>query len=563
MTLNNVAPPKPKRATKAPTPKKEPKPRATKSVLRDQEKDAKRKLLNAQAVVKRAEEKLAQVAAVKPVIENKAPAILHPDLIEEVSPRIKDELASRPVAFKPNDGPQTEFLAASEREVLYGGQAGGGKSYALLADPMRYFDNPNHNGIILRRTNDELRELIWKSKELYPKIFPGAKYNEQKGTWYLPKGGMHWMTFLDRDEDALRYQGQAFNWVGFDELTQWATPFAWEYMRSRLRSADTALDLCMRATANPGNRGGWWVRKMFLDPAPWGQAFWATDIESGKVLVYPDRDQNGNPHPKAGQPLFKRRFIPSSLKDNPYLTVTDDYQTNLLALPEVLRKQLAEGNWDVFEDSAFPEFNKAVHVIEPFDIPHNWYKFRAGDWGYSSPGCFLWFAVDPDGVLIVYREYYFKGKTADIVGAEATAMELGEQIKYGRLDSSVWAKRGDIGPTPVETMNRMGMRWSQADRSPGSRNAGKVEVHRRLAVDPEFGRPRLQIFSTCTNLIRTLPQLALDKNDPEDVDTKMEDHAYDALRYGCMSRPLPAALLYDRRAPTRLPYEVYDRTFGY
>ena len=107
---------------------------------------------------------------------------------------ITQEQQEREVVFQPNPGPQTDFLAASEREVLYGGAAGGGKSYGLLADPMRYFHNKNFNGIILRRTNDELRELIWKSQEMYPKIYPGAKWQEKKSQWVFPSGAKLWMT---------------------------------------------------------------------------------------------------------------------------------------------------------------------------------------------------------------------------------------------------------------------------------------------------------------------------------------------------------------------------------
>jgi len=136
------------------------------------------------------------------------------------------------IVFKPNPGPQSVFLAAADREVLYGGAAGGGKSYAMLADPLRYMGHPQFSGLLLRHTTEELRELIWKSQEMYPKIYPGIKWSERKMQWVTPQGGRLWFSYLDRDEDVLRYQGLAFSWVGFDELTQWATPFAWNYMRS-------------------------------------------------------------------------------------------------------------------------------------------------------------------------------------------------------------------------------------------------------------------------------------------------------------------------------------------
>ena len=165
--------------------------------------------------------------------------------------------------------------------------------------------------------------------------------------WVAPSGARLWMSYLDRDDDVLRYQGLAFSWIGFDELTQWATPFAWNYMRSRLRSTAHDLPVYMRATTNPGGQGHQWVKKMFIDPAPYGRAFNATNIETGKVLKYPDG------HSKAGEPLFKRRFIPARLSDNPYLSSQGDYEAMLLSLPEHQQKQLLEGDWDIKEGACF------------------------------------------------------------------------------------------------------------------------------------------------------------------------------------------------------------------
>jgi hypothetical protein len=188
------------------------------------------------------------------------------------------------VIFSPNPGPQEQFLAASEREVLYGGSAGGGKSYAMLADPLNFMQHPSFSGLLLRHTTEELRELIFKSQELYPKVIPGIKWSERKMQWTAPSGARLWMSYLDRDEDVLRYQGLAFSWIGFDELTQWATPYAWNYMRSRLRSTALDLPVYMRATTNPGGPGHSWVKKMFIDPSPYNVAFKATDIETGGYL---------------------------------------------------------------------------------------------------------------------------------------------------------------------------------------------------------------------------------------------------------------------------------------
>jgi len=462
------------------------------------------------------------------------------------------------VLFKPNPGPQTDFLAAGEREVLYGGSAGGGKSYAMLADPLRYMGHPQFSGLLLRHTTEELRELIFKSQELYPKIWPGIKWSERKMQWTAPSGARLWMSYLDRDEDVLRYQGLAFSWIGFDELTQWSTPYAWDYMRSRLRSTAPDLPIFMRATTNPGGRGHGWVKKMFIDPSPYGKNFDATNIETNEVLRYPAG------HSKAGKALFKRRFIPARLSDNPFLSQSGDYEAMLLSLPEQQRRQLLEGDWDIKEGAAFTEFNRDIHVVEPFHIPSNWVKFRACDYGYGSYSAVLWFAVAPNEQIIVYRELYVSKILATDLADMVLELEAEDgNIKYGVLDSSLWHKRGDTGPSLAEQMISKGCRWRPSDRSRGSRVAGKNEVHRRLQVDEFTEEPRLVFFNTCTNTVSQLPSIPLDKKNPEDVDTKSEDHLYDALRYGIMSRPRFSVFDYDPVGRPSVGMRVADSVFGY
>ena len=483
---------------------------------------------------------------------------MQPAKVIEAAP---EELAveeAHNVIFKPNPGPQTEFLAASEREVLYGGSAGGGKSYAMLADPLRYMGHPAFSGLLLRHTTEELRELIFKSQEMYPKIWPGIKWSERKMQWTAPSGARLWMSYLDRDEDVLRYQGLAFSWIGFDELTQWATPYAWNYMRSRLRSTAPDLPIFMRATTNPGGRGHHWVKKMFIDPAPAGKSFDATDIDTSKVLVYPEG------HSKAGKALFKRRFIPARLSDNPYLAQQGDYEAMLLSLPEQQRRQLLEGDWDIKEGAAFTEFDRTKHVIEPFKIPSNWVKFRAADYGYGSYSGVLWFAVSPSEQLIVYRELYVSKVLATDLADMVLRLEAEDgNIKYGVLDSSLWHKRGDTGPSLAEQMVSRGCRWRPSDRSKGSRVAGKNEIHRRLQVDEYTDEPRLVFFNNCVNTIAQLPALPIDKKNPEDIDTTSEDHLYDALRYGIMSRPRFSIFDYDPRGTPSNGMRIADSVFGY
>ena len=476
-------------------------------------------------------------------------------ILEEFTDMVEED---HNIIFKPNVGPQTDFLAASDREVLYGGSAGGGKSYAMLADPLRYMGNPAFAGVLLRHTTEELRELITKSQEMYPKIWPGIKWSERKMTWTAPSGATLWLSYLDKDQDVTRYQGLAFSWIGFDELTQWATPFAWNYMRSRLRSADPNLPLCMRATTNPGGRGHHWVKKMFIDPAPAGSSFIATDIDTKEQLKYPAG------HAKAGKPLFKRKFIPARLSDNPYLAEQGDYEAMLLSLPEQQRKRLLEGDWDVQEGAAFTEFDRGTHVIEPFPIPSNWTKFRACDYGYGSWSGVVWIAVSPSEQLIVYRELYVTKVLATDLADMVLDAEVGDgTIRYGVLDSSLWHKRGDTGPSLAEQMVQKGCRWRPSDRSKGSRVAGKNEIHRRLQVDEFTEQPRLVFFNTCTNIIAQLPALPIDKRNPEDIDTHAEDHLYDALRYGIMSRPRFSVFDFNTNNGPTNSMRIADTTFGY
>jgi len=461
------------------------------------------------------------------------------------------------IIFQANPGPQTDFLSASEQEVLYGGAAGGGKSFAMLADPVRYFNNPLSNKLLVRRSTEELRELISVSKQLYPRAIPGIKFLERDKTWIAPSGASLWLSYLDRDDDVSRYQGQAFNWIGFDELTQWPSPFAWNYMRSRLRTTrNSGLNLYQRATTNPGGAGHSWVKKTFVDPAVNNTAFNATDPETGEDIVWPKG------HTKQGQPLFKRRFIPATLFDNPYLAEDGLYEANLLSLPEHQRKQLLEGNWDVNEGAAFTEWNRNLHVIEPFEIPNSWARFRACDYGYGSYTGVVWIAVSPDEQLIVYRELYCSKVIATDLADMILEAEHGEKIRYGVLDSSLWHNRGDTGPSLAEQMVQKGCRWRPSDRSKGSRIAGKNELHRRLQVDDFTEEPRLVFFNTCTNIISQIPALPLDKNNSEDVDTNSEDHLYDALRYGIMTRPRSSLFDFDPAAQNS-GFQVADRTFGY
>lgn len=526
------------------------------------------KLATEKRRIKAAEKRIAKLEEKKGV-EPSVRAPLNYVEIEDVPEDIEEE-----IIFKPNPGPQTSFLAAPEQEVLFGGSAGGGKSYAMLADPMRYFDNPNFNGLLIRRTNDELRELKWKSQELYPKLYKNATFSSKDSEWRFPSGARLWMTYLERDEDVLRYQGQSFTWIGVDELTQYATPFAWNYLRSRLRTVDPNLPVFMRATSNPGGPGHQWVKKMFIDPAPYNKSFWATDIESGEVLKEPDYFPQGHPeagqkNPRAGLPLFKRRFIPASVFDNPYLR-DSNYVQSLMSLPEQQRRQLLEGDWSVADGAAFPEFRYHLHVCEPFKIPPTWKRFRSCDYGYGSYSAVHWFAIDPVyETLYVYRELYVSKHTGEMLADAILDIERreGDRVMYGILDSSCWHQRGASGPTIADAMISRGCKWRPSDRSSGSRVNGRYRLHELLRprdIGYDEQRPGIIFFDTCRQIIADLPVIPTDPKGGDDIDDRFtNDHAYDSIRYGIMSRPQGRGVDDWITSGGSRSWTPADSTFGY
>ena len=551
--MNDIAPPKPKRQYNYSS---EIKARmSAQKKLREAKKTAKNKVKQ----VKRQRDKIRHIEKglkkIEGTLNGKNPSALTEEDINIAPKALKEHLEHENIVFRANAGPQTDFLASPERDVLYGGAAGGGKSYALLADLLRYAHMPDHRAILLRRTLDELTELIDKSKQLYPKAFPGAVFKESKSMWIFPSGATAWFSYLDRDKDVTRYQGQAFNWIGIDEITHYPTPYVWEYLRSRLRTTNPEIKAYMRCTTNPGGVGGWWVKKMYIDPAPPYEPFAARDMDSDEIYRWPKGHKNED------KPLFSRKFIPARLTDNPYLMKDGQYEAMLRSLPEVERKRLLEGDWDVAEGAAFPEFARQIHTIEPIEIPVGWPRFRAGDYGYASPSCILWGTVDWDGNLIIYRELYSSGYTGDALARLILEMERKDPImQMSVLDSSCWNKTG-LGPSIAEVMIRNGVRWTPSDRN---RLSGKLEVHRRLKIDYRTAEPGLKVFRTCTNLIRTMASIPTSKTNPEDVDTKADDHAYDALRYMIMTRqsnqPTFNSIL--KKIKEKV-YEPADSTFGY
>ena len=227
---------------------------------------------------------------------------------------------------------QAEFLACPHDEVLYGGAAGAGKSDALLMDALGMTQGailkPRYRALIVRRTFPQLRELIDRSRVLYPIVDRAAHFHEQSREWRFPSGAKVLFGYLGRNADVYQYQGQEFQWIGFDELTHWDSPLAWEYLWTRLRSSDPDLRCYMRGTTNPGGVGHQWVKDRWVI---------ANDGRSTFQEI------------AAGERSVRRAFISARLADNPHLLRTG-YGERLLLLPEQERRHLLDGRWDIDED---------------------------------------------------------------------------------------------------------------------------------------------------------------------------------------------------------------------
>lgn len=436
---------------------------------------------------------------------------------------------------------QAVLMARREDEALYGGAAGGGKSDCALAEALRQVSKPCYRALILRKTYPQLSELIDRSHAIYPAAFPGAKFHEQKHCWTFPSGAQLHFGAMQHTSDRLNYQGKRYDFIDFDELTQ----FRWEeysYMFSRCRPNGPGMRCYIRAQANPGGVGHAWVKERFITPAAPMTTIWE-DVE----LAKPDGTRETRRR--------SRIFVPSTVFDNEILLRNDpEYLTRLAAMPEAEKRALLYGDWDSFAGQVFSEWRcdsahyadrRGTHVIDPFEVPVDWGIWCAMDWGYSRPFSVGWYAVDRDRRLYRVREYYgctgvpnegLKMEPA-AVARKIRAIEAEDPNLRGRTvhrvaDPAIWQSDGteSIGAL----MEREGVFFERADNA---RLSGKMQVHHRLAFD-ERGRPMLYVFRTCRHFLRTFPALTYDESDVEDVDTAQEDHIYDELRYVCMRNPI-------------------------
>ena len=475
---------------------------------------------------------------------------------------------------------QLAFMSRPEDEVLYGGAAGGGKSDALVIEATRQVNIPYYKGLILRKTFPQLTELIEKSLRYYPAAFPNARYNEQKHTWTFPSGAKIVFGSLQHEIDKYNYQGKAYDFIAFDELTH----FSYEeyiYLKSRNRPNGPGTRVYMRSTANPGGVGHGWVKERFITAGEPMKTLWE-EVD----VAFPDGHSEKR--------RMSRTYIPASVFDNQILLQHDpNYLARLASLPEKERNALLYGDWDTYEGQFFEDFriepdvvaaNKAgvklsreelkrqrrwTHVIEPIDLSRGeaarWTICRSYDFGYNKPFSCAWWAVDYDGTLYRILELYGCTETPN-EGLKWTPDKQFEEIRRienehpwlkgkrieGVADPAIWdASRGE---SIAETAMRYGINFTPGDNA---RIPGWMQVHYRLQFD-ENGYARMYIFNNCKAFIRTIPTLIRDDHRVEDLDTDLEDHVADEVRYMCMSRPVKPIRVVEKRKIISDPLNMFS-----
>lgn len=416
---------------------------------------------------------------------------------------------------------QTKFHTSTAFETLYGGAAGGGKTAALVAEAITYaMENPKSRVYIFRRTIPELKQSvvpeIYKQTADYMEATKGIVYNAQDRVFTFTNGSLIQLAYLENPADMHRYQSAEIHCLLFDELTHF-TQEEYEWVKSRVRGVGAFPKKVMAAT-NPGNIGHAWVKSYFIDIAAPETIY--TDARSGKT----------------------RQFIPAKVIDHPDAQFIKEYTSVLNAISDTnLRSALLDGNWDIFAGMAFNEWKRETtegtpwHVIAPFHVPAHWVKWFAYDYGYNSYCAGLWFTRDPNTERIfVYKELYEHAMSVSKQAETIHLMDSGEQIRTRLADPSIWKQTGNVetGENIATILERAGLYFQPANND---RIAGKNAVHEALGVAPD-GLPWMQVFSNCTNFIRTVPALPYDLHNPEKIDTRAEDHIFDCARYGLINQ---------------------------
>jgi len=428
-------------------------------------------------------------------------------------------------------GFQTRFLQRGEFESLGGGAAGPGKTAALIIDAARDACHGWYRGLFTRRTLPELRDVIRKMQDLYPKLYPGAWYKESEKRWIFPAGGSLQMAYCENYTDATAHQGAEYTALFCDEVGLLADEGAYTFLVSRVRSAvpEAQKHLRVRCSANPAGLGHAWVKRRFVDTTQKGKRVYEDVGESGYTLT--------------------RSFVPGRLIENPYLP--KNYIAQLDGLPEVLRRAIRDGDWDVGLSSAFSDLDSRVHFVPPFDVPDGWQQWGSHDWGFAHWAVTCHFAQAHDTgekylIDTVWCRRLLPDQIAERVWEQLPVPAL--TITYAGHDC--WAEhraRGDNTPTIAAQYLAKDWVVAQANiaRIAGYQHLANMLGWRGRAPDGSDITPQLRFCDTPGNrrVFAQLEVLILDPDNPRDVlkvDADMVtggggDDGYDCLRYGMAS----------------------------
>lgn len=401
---------------------------------------------------------------------------------------------------------QEEFFTANAPRIAYGGARGGGKSWAMRTKLVLLA--LNYSGIqilLLRRTFPELRE-----NHIIPlqKALKGiALYKDSTKEFIFKNRSRIKLGYCQNESDILQYQGQAYEVIGMEEATQF-TELQYTALTesNRLSGNSSGFSPRMYFTCNPGGVGHGWVKRLFIDREYRGE-------EKSEDYI----------------------FIPSTVFDNRYImSENPEYIKTLKSLPESRRRAMLNGDWDAFEGQYFTEFSREKHTCTPFTVPEEWTRFASFDYGLDMTAC-LWFAFPPSRKKIyVYRELYMPNLILSSAAEKILTMSNGEKIAYYIASPDLSGRRQDSGKTGFDILANNGLKGvipANNERIAGWR------MIREFLKERQDGEPTIQIFSSCRNLIRTLPRLIFDSKISEDVSSSPHEltHAPDALRYALMS----------------------------
>lgn len=402
--------------------------------------------------------------------------------------------------FSKTSDKQLKFFRSRKRFVAYGGARGGGKSWAvrhkavLLA--LRY------SGImilLLRRTYPDLYQN--HIRELCNMLKKSAKYVDKLKEFQFPNGSIIKLGYCQSEKDVLQYQGQEYDVIFLDEATQF-TEYQYQTLTACIRGANN-FPKRMYLTCNPGGVGHEWVKRLFVT----------------RRYLRNEREEN-------------YEFIPATVFDNKALLENDpDYVDMLNNLSEGLREAWRDGNWDMMAGQYFSEFNRNVHVVEPFAIPGYWKRYRAIDYGLDCCAC-LWIAIDDSGDYYVYREYAEADKTISDGAFDILNASGSEKIIYTVAPTDLWARSQESAKAKADLFRESGLVLIKGSNN---REAGWLALKNLLKVHGEGENvySRLKIFSSCTKLIECLPALQRDTKKVTDCMTEPHEitHLPDALRY--------------------------------